>query len=166
MRRREMFLGLGLVALGACQREPTQTPNGEAPAAANFPDPAETIAPLYDRYRSDPAVTTFPTLIDQAPWSADLRSKLEAMMARSQTAEAPILDFDPFVNAQDWQISSVAVATEGVVAESHASVRARFVNGSTSDEVVYDLIWEGGAWRVDNIRHSGWDLRQIVGQGV
>jgi hypothetical protein len=70
------------------------------------------------------------------------------------------------VNAQDWQIISVAVTTDGVVANSHATVRARFVNGSTEDEVVYDLVWEGGGWRVDNMRHTGWDLRQIITQGA
>lgn len=85
---------------------------------------------------------------------------------RSRAAEEPILDFDPFVNAQDWQIGSVAVATDGVVANSHATVRARFVNGTTEDEVVYDLVWEGGGWRVDNMRHTGWDLRQIVTSGA
>lgn len=165
MRRRDFFLGAGLLLVAACQRQSAETPEGDA-AGESISDPAEVIAPLYERYRTDPAVTTFPTLIDQAPWSAELRAQLEAMLARSQTNEEPILTFDPFVNAQDWQIMSVAVTTDGVVANSHATVRARFVNGSTEDEVVYDLIWEAGGWRVDNMRHSGWDLRQILTQGA
>jgi hypothetical protein len=31
-------------------------------------------------------------------------------------------------------------------------------------EIVYDLIWENGGWRVDNIRTSAWDLRRIAAQ--
>lgn len=169
MQRRTLIVGAAL-ALAACQRQPSSGEEQDAPGngaggSPAYPDPAQTIAPLYERYRTDPAVTTFPVLPEQAPWSADLRAKLEGMIARSRTAEAPILDFDPFVNAQDWQIASVNVTTDGVVANSHATVRARFVNGNTEDEVVYDLIWEGGSWRVDNMRHTGWDLRQIVTHG-
>ncbi|MBY0564982.1 MAG: YbjP/YqhG family protein [Hyphomonadaceae bacterium] len=164
MNRRMWLLGACALGLGACQREAAQAPSG-SDAAPSYPDPSEVITPLYERYRTDPMVTTFPTLVEQAPWSAAMRASLESMMVRSQTAEDPILDFDPFVNAQDWRVSTVAVTTDGVVAESHATVRARFVNLNREDEVVYDLVWEGGAWRVDNIRHANWDLRQIASGG-
>ena len=167
MQRRTLLVGaMVALAAAACQRQPSSgevdDTDDTGAGSASFPDPAQTIAPLYERYRTDPAVTTFPVLLEQAPWSADLRARLEAMVTRSRAAEEPILDFDPFVNAQDWQLGSVSVTTDGVVANSHATVRARFVNGTTEDEVVYDLIWEGGGWRVDNMRHTGWDLRQIV----
>lgn len=166
MHKRELLLGMAVALLAACQREPEQAePPAPAPDAA-IADPASVIAPLYERYRTDPAATTFPTLLEQAPWSSAMRGQLEAMMARSQANEAPILDFDPFINAQDWMVTAVAVTTDGVVANSHATVRARFTNLSDEDEVVYDLVWEGGGWRVDNIRHEGWDLRQIINEGA
>jgi hypothetical protein len=166
MKRRD-FLWVGLAALAAaCQRQEASAPETDEGGFAIHVDPTSIIAPLYDRYRTDPAVTTFPALPEQAPWSAGLRAEIEAMMARSQATQEPILDFDPFVNAQDWQIGAVAVTTDGVVENSHATVRAHFVNADSEDEVVYDLIWEGGGWRVDNIRHEGWDLRQIVRQGA
>lgn len=166
MRRREFVLGASVLALAACQRQPEQ---GEEPASAPdvaIPDPAAVIAPLYERYRTDPAATTFPTLLEQAPWSAELRTQLEAMSARSAANEEPVLNFDPFINAQDWLVTAVTVTTDGVVANSHATVRARFTNLSTEDEVVYDMVWEGGGWRVDNMRHEGWDLRQIISRGA
>lgn len=164
MKRRELLLLGGLALVAACQPQPNApTSDGDAAGVA---DPAAVIAPLYERYKTDPAVTTFPALPEQAPWSASLRAELEAMMARSQATQEPILDFDPFVNAQDWQIGAVAVTTDGFAENSHAVVRAHFVNGDREDEVLYDLIWEGGGWRVDNMRHEGWDLRQIVRQGA
>lgn len=164
MKRREFLFLSGVAAVAACQPQPTAPNSGNDGDAAGNADPATVIAPLYQRYSSDPAVTTFPALPEQAPWSASLRAEIEAMMTRSQAMQEPILDFDPFVNAQDWQIAAVSVTTDGVVENSHATVRAHFVNGDREDEVLYDLVWEGGGWRVDNMRHESWDLRQIVRQ--
>jgi hypothetical protein len=164
MLRCSMILGAFAVALlGACSQPPQKA---DTPPAVTAPDPAETIRPLYTRYMTDPAVTTFPSLEEQAPWSASMRQALVDMMTRSEQAQAPILDFDPFVNAQDWQISNVNVTTDSVAENSHAVVRASFQNGGSPQEVVYDLVWEGGGWRVDNVRSGGppdgWDLRQIA----
>jgi hypothetical protein len=88
--------------------------------------------------------------------------QLEAMSARSQAMGEPILDFDPLIDAQDYQLSDLNVTTDAVVENSHATVRASFNNNGQPAEVLYDLIWENGAWRVDNIRTSNWDLRQIA----
>ena len=84
------------------------------------------------------------------------------MMARSQARGEPILDFDPLIDAQDYQLSDLNVTTDSVVENSHATVRANFVNAGAMSEVVYDLVWENGGWRVDNIRTSRWDLRLIA----
>jgi hypothetical protein len=161
MRRRVFILISAAALAAACSRQ--QQPEGKEAPSQDFPDPVEIVRPLYDRYMSDNA--TFPSLLEQAPWSQTMRAALEAMMARSIAEQAPILDFDPFVNAQDYQISTVTVTTEAVVVNSHAVVGVAFVNAGTQDGVVYDLVWEGEAWKVDNIRHQGWELRQIAQGG-
>jgi hypothetical protein len=122
--------------------------------------PAETVRPLYDPYLSEGA--QFPSFLDQAPWSASLRDQLLGMMSRSEALNEPILDFDPLIDAQDYQIANLNVTTEAIAENSHATVRASFTNAGRPTEVVYDLIWEGGGWRVDNIRTASWDLRQIA----
>jgi hypothetical protein len=165
---RGVVFGLVLAA-AACSPPVQETQNPGAPepgagAQARIADPAESIRPLYERYRSAPAVATFPTLIDAAPWSDDMRAQLVAMMARSEARGEPILDFDPFVNAQDWEIQNVNVTTDGVVENSHATVRAAVTNAGFSEDIVYDLIWESDAWRVNNIRAREWDLRQIIAE--
>ncbi|MET0181412.1 MAG: DUF3828 domain-containing protein [Caulobacterales bacterium] len=157
------FMLIAALALSACGQTP-QTPR--VPPAAAHSDPADVIRPIYDRYLNptDPAVTTYPALEDQAPWSADLRQKLLDMMARSNALNEPILDFDPFTNAQEGPTSNLTVVTEALVEQSHAVVRTHFTNAGREDEVVYDLIWENGAWKIDNIRTSDWQLREIVMQ--
>ena len=69
---------------------------------------------------------TDPAFRDQAPWSAGLWAQLEAMMARSQARNEPILDFDPVIGAQDHQLANLNVATEAISENSHAVVRASF----------------------------------------
>lgn len=159
MQRRTLLTVAAVAVIAAC----TPPASNEAPeqaAAPAGPDPAETVRPLYDRYLTEGA--TFPSLEEQAPWSASMLAALQAMMARSQAMGEPILDFDPLIDAQDYQLSNLNVATEAVAANSHAVVRASFTNSATPTEVIYDLAWENGGWRVDNIRTSRWDLRAIA----
>jgi hypothetical protein len=160
MHRRDLILTLSAAALAACSQEQAKTGSEPPQSQAAIADPAAVIRPLYDRYMAPDA--QFPPLEDQAPWSQAMRAHLLTMMARSQATGEPILDFDPFVNAQDYQLSNLSVSTDGVVENSHAAVRAAFDNAGARTEVVYDLIWEAGGWKVDNIRGDGWDLRQIA----
>jgi hypothetical protein len=168
MMMRLVLAGVAAIALVACQPVP-QKPAEPPPApAAQASAPADVIRPLYERYLhpTDPAVSTWPALEDQAPWSADLRAKLLAMIARSNAINEPILDHDPFVDAQDGTTANLTVTTDAVAENSHAVVRATFTQENEPREVLYDLIWEGGGWRIDNIRTSQWDLRQITSEGA
>ncbi len=146
----------------ACSRESAKAPPDPAPATR--PDPAAVIRPLYGRYMTPDA--TFPPLEDQAPWSASLRTRLLAMMARSELINEPILDFDPLIGAQDYELTDLAVSTDGVVYGSYAVVRAGFTNLGVQQNILYDLVWENGEWRVDNVRGADFDLRQIAESGV
>lgn len=158
MHRRAILLGAAAAAvLAACSRQDEKAPETQTPAAL---DPAEAIRPLYERYMTEGA--QFPDFRNQAPWSADLWRQLEAMTQRSEALNEPILDFDPLIDAQDYQLSNLNVTTDGMVENSHATVRASFSNMGRPTEIVYDLIWENGGWRVDNIRTSTWNLRQIA----
>lgn len=161
MTTRRLFLisiaGAGLAACGQNAEQPPAT--SEAPAG---PDPAEIIRPLYERYSTPAAVTTFPSLEEQAPWSDDLKAQLVAMMARSQERNEPILDFDPFIDAQDYELSNLTVSTDAISENSHAVVRAHFINLGRESDVLFDMIWQNNEWRVDNIRGGSWDLRQVI----
>jgi hypothetical protein len=156
---RRALLTAGLAVLAACSRQaPSEAPDTGGPLTG--PEPADVIRPLYDPYLTPNA--QFPSFQEQAPWSADLWALLSAMVARSEQINEPILDFDPVIGAQDHQLSNLNVVTEAVSENSHAVVRASFQNAGAPTEVVYDLVWENGAWRVNNIRGEGWDLRQIA----
>ena len=43
-----------------------------------------------------------------------------------------------------------------------AQVRARFKNMGEDVAVKYDLVRQGGGWRIDNIEGKHWTLRQLL----
>ena len=160
MRRRDFVTAAGAAMLAACSRPQQKQAESDSTTGSAGPDPAAVIHPLYARYMTQGA--TFPPFRDQAPWSGELWSQLEAMNQRSEAANEPILDFDPLIGAQDYQLSDLNVTTESIVPQSHAVVRASFNNLGQHTEIVYDMVWSNDSWRVDNVRGDGWDLRQIA----
>ncbi|WP_395645128.1 DUF3828 domain-containing protein [Terricaulis sp.] len=165
IERRTLILGMSAAALAACSRQNAKSKTGDTAttagsAAGDAGDPAAIIRPLYAPYMTPGS--TFPDFTSNPIWSDDLRAQLTAMTQRSEALNEPILDFDPIIGAQDYQLSNLNVANEAVVEHSSAVVRAGFTNLNQHTEIVYDLVWQHDAWKVDNIRGDGWDLRQIA----
>ena len=170
MHRRSFLIGAA--AQAACSKAPEQK-TAPPPAAANAGanDPAAIVRPIYARYMPGAPEFQYPNLEDQAPWSASLRQAMvdqEARFAAMKDGDPEGIDFDVFVNAQDWQLSNLNVTTESIVPQSHAVVRASFQNADSHQDVVYDMVWENNGWRIDNMRSGsgadGWDLREMVGR--
>ena len=167
MRRRSFLIGAA--ALAACSQEAQKGAAPPPAASAGADDPTAVIRPIYARYMPGAPEFQYPNLEDQAPWSASLRQAMvdqEARFAQMKDGDPEGIDFDVFINAQDWQLSNLNVTTESIVPQSHAVVRASFQNAESHQEVVYDMVWENGGWRIDNMRSGGppdgWDLRQLV----
>lgn len=161
MFRRSFLMGLALLA--AC------SPPAQKAAPPPVADPAAVIQPIYARYMPGAPEFQYANLEDQAPWSASLKQAMidqERRFAAVTDGDPEGIDFDVFVNAQDWQISHVNVASENVVPEHSAIVHARFDNADSHEDVTYSMIWENGGWRIDDMRSGagddGWDLRQLV----
>jgi hypothetical protein len=75
--------------------------------------------------------------------------------------EAPELDGDPFVDAQDWQIEGLKI----VVARSgrdKATGTVTFRNFDQPEKIVVDLVKIEAAWKISNIRWSDGTLRDLV----
>jgi hypothetical protein len=158
------MLGFGATAaLAACDvavEIPPPEPVPTRDIGLTVPDPANVVQRFYDPYLV--ADGQIPPLAEAVPWSAQMSADLQAMFARSQAQGEPILDFDPIIDAQDYQLSDVRTATEAIVEGSHASVRASFTNAGQHEEVLYDLVWQDDRWKVDNVRTAEWDLRTII----
>ncbi len=160
---RKLILALAAVAaLAACQQQETKTEEAQ-PAAEQgraMTDPAAVVRQIYDPYLV--ADGTTPPLEEVAPWSTQMAADIAAMRGRTQAGDAPALEFDPIIDAQDYRVSNVTTSTEAIAEASHAVVRVRFSNLGHDQEVIYDLVWQDDRWKVDNIHTAQWDMRRIV----
>ena len=88
-------------------------------------------------------------------------STLAAAMAKDQKAaarrnEVGLLDFDPFLEAQDWDVGAFDIAVSDAAAGT-AKATVKFVNQGEAMTVVLDLVQVKNDWRVYDITwmHDG-----------
>ena len=131
-----------------------------AKAQPIFDDPAGLIAYAYAPYESgefpeDPTALFSPTL----------KQLWDDMTARSEEAEAPILDFDPFINGQDYEIRDLVVADPAVDGDQ-ALVVVSFLNFGELQELLYTLVRRAEGWKIDDIESPsedfGWRLSELL----
>jgi hypothetical protein len=68
----------------------------------------------------------------------------------ARRGEVGTLDFDPFVDAQDWEISDLAIAIEEV-GPAKARATVKFKNVDKPSVVTLDLVKAGKAWKIGNV---------------
>jgi len=81
-----------------------------------------------------------------------IAAKMIADMKASH-GEVGALDFDPFVNGQDWQITGVKIAINQD-SPIRALATVRFKNFDAMDEIRLQLLRVGKGWRVADILYS------------
>jgi hypothetical protein len=112
---------------------------------------------LYAPYATDRGPTT--ALADLGCWSTPLRRLIVRDRRQADRESMPgKLDFDPFVDGQDWdprEIASLTLAPTGT-----RQVTATFGRRT----VRFQLVVEDGRWKIDDVSTSEWDLRQILGR--
>jgi hypothetical protein len=149
-----------------------------ASAFAAGADPSRFIASIYAGGHEDAVWTQWLSSAKRGAWlSRDLAalwSRCDASARKAKDELGP-LDFDVATNSQlGWESFkgfSVSVVSQS---DGHAFVNARLETGPNtvprkvdSDNVVrYDLVQEGGAWRIDDVRSTvdgkPWALRELL----
>lgn len=93
--------------------------------------------------------------------------ELAALVARDQQqaqGEVGAIDGDPIIDAQDWQLSDLAVAADAPPANGHLVVTAHFKNLDQTTDVHFDMVERASdhTWLVDNVRSANTDLRALL----
>ena len=148
---RALLMTLGLLA-------------GLLPAAAMaqpvFENPAGLIEYAYALYEHG----EFPEDVTEL-FSPTLKQLWNETAARSEAMEMPIIDFDPFINAQDYQISDLVVA-DPVVKGDAAAVVVSFLNFSEPQELRFTLVRRAEGWKIDDIESLAgeytWRLSELL----
>jgi len=165
-------VGLALLALGGwCAAAAAVEQPGSGPTAApveaarGVEDPRAFVVQTFAAYQRNPSGPEWPAFA----YSDRLRALFDAYEQWAAAHEDLVgsLDFDWWVNAQDWLLSDVRV-TERRQGPNRRTVAARFTNAGRRDEVRFLFVRQGGRWYLDDANEGtgrgdgGWTLSALL----
>jgi hypothetical protein len=132
-------------------------------AQAQKPDPKNFVQEIYNRYlgKNSPGLdlsTREALELYFTPSLTDLIDKDSKEAEKLQ--EAPLLNGDPFVDAQDWEIADPVVTIQDSSAD-RATATASFKNFGKAMTVRLALQLTPKGWRVDDVFWSEGNLRSL-----
>lgn len=84
-------------------------------------------------------------------FTPDLARRIEADMREAKRrGEVPMLDGDPFVDAQDWDIDNLAISVKAD--GTKATGQVSFDNLGKRTQITLDLVRTGMGWRISDIK--------------
>jgi hypothetical protein len=129
------------------------------PAFAADPSASAFVTAIYNAYKGKDAKGV--PLENERIIRRYFEPTLAAAMAKDQKAaarrnEVGLLDFDPFLDAQDWDVGAFDIAVSDAAAGT-AKATVKFVNQGEAMTVVLDLVQVKNDWRVYEISwlHDG-----------
>jgi hypothetical protein len=149
LSRRALVAGLTAIAFA-----------GEAIAAEQ--SAKDFVASIYAAYKGKGSKgITLDTRAKVARYFTPSLAKLinDDSAAAKKRQEVGALDGDPFIDAQDWEISDVAVDVKEEGTKAVATVK--FKNFTDDKTVVLDLVKLKQGWRIDEIKMPSGSLRDL-----
>ncbi len=132
--------------------------------AVDFTSPKAVVEALYEPY-FQPYESFDYQLLDATPLQS---AGLNALFAKDREEAGEgigRIDFDPYINGQDFQVTDLAVG-EPVYAGGRAVVGVTFKNFEQPQDMGFLLVKEGEAWKIDNMWASEseypYDLKDIL----
>ena len=124
-----------------------------APAFAGDASATVFVTAIYNSYKGKDSKGV--ALVSERIIRRYFEPKLATLMAKDEKTaarhrEVGLLDFDPFIDAQDWEITKFDIAVNDAAAgKTQATVK--FVNFGEATTVVLDLIQLKSEWRIYDI---------------
>jgi hypothetical protein len=144
----------GLAVIGALNAAPTPQIN----------DPEAFVRDIYKRFAASQAGSG-----DYTPPADFYSPRLKALFVRDEKwakGEVGCLDFDFWVNGQDYQLKNVRVSSRPVADHpDRILVIATFLNLGTMNEIHFDFQRIAGKWLLDDVqsvRGERWTLSKIL----
>jgi hypothetical protein len=85
---------------------------------------------------------------------------LEDRAAAAKRGESPVLDGDPFMGRQEWDMSNLAVDVKDTGAFK-AIGTVSFMNSGKPEKIVIELLRSGNDWRIADIEWDSGTLRGL-----
>jgi uncharacterized protein DUF3828 len=122
-------------------------------------DPLTFIKAIYATYKTD---NDNPGL--ENIYSTRLQALVDKDEKETPEGEVGRIDWDVFINGQDWKLSGLKISLVSKNAD-RAQVRAIFKNFDKANDMLFDLVRENGAWRIDDIQATlkpRWTMSKIL----
>ncbi len=117
-------------------------------AAQPYDTPDALLQAFYAQYLADDADADFS---DETEFrSSGLQALYDADAEQTPDGEMGALDFDPYIDGQDWDITDLEIGAAGIAGD-YASVEVRFNNLGEAQVLHYDLAREDGGWKIDDV---------------
>jgi hypothetical protein len=128
--------------------------------AEGYTDPKAVVEALYAGYLPP---NEFPP--DMSALQSKRLNDLYEADSKEANGEMGRIDFDPFINGQDYDVTKVEVS-DPAYAAGKALVRVNVVNFGQPGEFGVLLVKESDGWKVDDVWHDGaeysYDLLDIL----
>jgi hypothetical protein len=148
-----MFRICAVLALAICAASPAAAaPPGTPPKA-----PEALLQDIYSHYRGSASKGV--PLDTDADWRRYFTDGLVALVSADEKAAAksgdiPTLDGDPFVDAQDWDITHLTIQIDSQSAAA-ATATVKFDNINEPKKLHIKLVATPNGWRIDDIVWPG-----------
>jgi hypothetical protein len=124
-----------------------------APALAADAAATAFVTKIYDAYKGKGSKGI--SIASEAAVQRYFESSLAAMIIKDQKTaarkhDAPSLDGDPFIDAQDWEISAFDIAVTDAPPDK-AVATVSFKNIDQQTKILLDLVKAKNDWRIANI---------------
>lgn len=130
---------------------------------AHGQDASDPVALITDIYKSYTAENDVPGYSDV--YSKRLEALVDADLKAQEPGDSGSIDWDVFVNGNDWQVSKLAITLVSKSA-TRAQVRARFFNFKEQQDQLFDLVFENGRWVIDEVsatqKGNRWTMSKIL----
>jgi hypothetical protein len=132
-------------------------------AFAQAQDASDPLALITDIYKSYTAENDLPGYSNV--YCKRLEALIDADLKAQEPGDSGSIDWDVFVNGNDWQVSKLAITLVSKSA-TRAQVRASFFNFKEQQDQLFDLIIEDGRWVIDDVRATQkgnrWTMSKIL----
>lgn len=125
-----------------------------AGAQARADSPAGLVEGLLERHFKGPMGFDQATAQAKTPFQSEALNRLvAAYLARPRPQdEVPPIDGDPYTDSQDYPVRFAVGAAR--IRQDQARVPVRFADAWSHRTLTFELVWEDGDWRVDDLDYG------------
>lgn len=152
--RPEMWLAAGLLLAAAAIVETAALAQGASPLTF--------LDQLYKPYRNNKSVDhSKPDNVRRYFGPQLAKAMLRDRADARKRNEAPLLNGDPFIDAQDRDIANLKIEMQGGATRRNATGVVTFTNAGEPRTVTLDLVKTGDGWRIYEINAPSGSLRGL-----